>query len=319
MANEDHFYEELYIRSGQIFTPATPIQSKELFAGRLAEIARVADAVGQTGLHVAIYGERGVGKTSLANILSELPLGYQTVRVPCDTKDTFESAWNKLARRLPLLEAGFGADGDRSRLTLPADATPDDVLLFLERQNPIVCIFDEFDRLPRTETSPFSDLIKALSDGAVPSTVVLVGVAESVTDLVHDHASIERALVQVEMPRMRPEELREILSKAAGQLNVNFSGNALSLIVDLSQGLPHYTHLLGRESVRSAARDQHRAVGVRAVRVGIQTAIQDAHETIRDQYSNAVHSARSDALYREVLLACALARKGDRTRLGQVT
>ncbi len=127
-------------------------------------------------------------------------------------------------------------------------------------ERPAVCIFDEFDRMPRSEARIFSDLIKSLSDNAVSSTVVLVGVAETVTDLVEEHASIERALVQVQMPRMENAELQEILEKAAEQLEVTFSDKATRAIVGLSQGLPHYTHLLGRESVRKAARQGHLSV-----------------------------------------------------------
>src|ERR1017187_1498602 len=55
--------------AGKVLQPRTPITNRELFAGRWSQLTTVADAVAQPGLHVAIYGERGVGKTSLANVV----------------------------------------------------------------------------------------------------------------------------------------------------------------------------------------------------------------------------------------------------------
>ena len=60
----------LAAEAAKVFRPRTPITSKELFAGRWNELKAVADAVNQPGLHAVIYGERGVGKTSLANVIS---------------------------------------------------------------------------------------------------------------------------------------------------------------------------------------------------------------------------------------------------------
>ena len=62
--------EQLARRAATVFQPRTPIATKELFAGRWPELTEISDAVHQTGLHVVIYGERGVGKTSLANVIS---------------------------------------------------------------------------------------------------------------------------------------------------------------------------------------------------------------------------------------------------------
>ena len=54
------------------FTPSAPINRLTLFAGRLPQIDRVFGAVFSPGQHAIIYGERGVGKTSLANIIYDV-------------------------------------------------------------------------------------------------------------------------------------------------------------------------------------------------------------------------------------------------------
>ena len=51
----------------EAFSPGAPIKEQQMFAGREAEARTLVDAVLQRGRHAIVYGERGVGKTSLAN------------------------------------------------------------------------------------------------------------------------------------------------------------------------------------------------------------------------------------------------------------
>jgi hypothetical protein len=81
-----------------------------------------------------------------------------------------------------------------------------------------VFIIDEFDRAAPDTSLALTDLIKALSDFAVDSTVVVVGVADTVDQLISDHASVSRAMVQVLLPRMEVTELDEILINAENSL-----------------------------------------------------------------------------------------------------
>jgi len=52
------------------FTPGRPINKLDLLAGREEQISKVLEAVLSPGQHAAIYGERGVGKSSLANLIT---------------------------------------------------------------------------------------------------------------------------------------------------------------------------------------------------------------------------------------------------------
>ena len=64
-------WEALDFTASRVFSPAAPIREKDVFAGRRDEIRAAIDAINQAGQHAAIYGERGVGKTSLANVIHE--------------------------------------------------------------------------------------------------------------------------------------------------------------------------------------------------------------------------------------------------------
>src|SRR6058998_247174 len=67
-----HEAADLSVTVANFFQPRSPISTREFFAGRWEQLTTLADAVAQKGLHIVIFGERGVGKTSLANVVSTL-------------------------------------------------------------------------------------------------------------------------------------------------------------------------------------------------------------------------------------------------------
>ena len=94
--------QRIALRAGEVFLPRTAVNTRDLFAGRSRQIEEAIDAVSQIGLHAIIYGERGVGKTSLANIISPYlevlnggsgVSGRQVVKVNCGSADTFAGVW----------------------------------------------------------------------------------------------------------------------------------------------------------------------------------------------------------------------------------
>ncbi len=194
-----------------------------------------------------------------------------------------------------------------STLPFPETLTIDRVRRTLSKLPESVFVFDEFDRIPRKNAQPFTDLIKVLSDYAIDSTVILVGVSETIDELIEDHASIRRALIQVPMPRMRADELRDILRKAQEALSMRFDDVATNDIVRMSQGLPHYTHLIGQNAVRSACKDLSRIIGPLHVSCAFKEAVLNAYQSVKSTYTNATHSAHAEARYRQILLACAVA------------
>jgi hypothetical protein len=105
---------------------------------------------------------------------------------------------------------------------------------------------------------------------------------------------------------MEVGELREILTKAEEPLSISFSTESANLIVHISQGLPHYTHLLGLHSVRNAAKRRSSRIERSDVFGALKEAASLAQQFVTEKHSTAIHSAHRDALYREVLLASAL-------------
>lgn len=62
-----------------VFTPAQEIQDIERFAGREEELQALANALQSAGTQIAIYGQRGVGKSSLARQLLKLATSDEDV------------------------------------------------------------------------------------------------------------------------------------------------------------------------------------------------------------------------------------------------
>src|SRR5437660_1548109 len=81
-----------------LFTPGAPIDELTLFAGRQDQIQRLRDTLVSKGRHAVIFGERGVGKTSLVKIFHlgrRSPQRIHHVYVQCLKEDTFDTMWRK--------------------------------------------------------------------------------------------------------------------------------------------------------------------------------------------------------------------------------
>ena len=97
----------------EAFSPSAPIDREEIFAGRDDRLAALATVIRQRGQHAVIYGERGVGKTSLARICAERARGdsFFVANVTCDSGESFLSIWTKVFEEM-LVEHG-GKQGTR--------------------------------------------------------------------------------------------------------------------------------------------------------------------------------------------------------------
>jgi hypothetical protein len=279
-----------------------------MLAGRTRQLTRLLDIVMQRGYHAILYGERGVGKSSLANTFSTKLLGgvrtLTFIDISCDPSDDYSSIWRKVFRRL---SDDTGPIANR----YPHAIFPDDVLLELSNFSlntiPII-IFDEFNELKdRDARNLIANTIKLLSDKGARATVIVVGVADNVSDLIDENESVARCLKQVPMHRMFPSELREIIAKRLPPLGMKIQPSALAHIVALSRGLPHYTHLFGQQAAKKALEAKTMTIDTDHIEQALPSCIEDTDRTVREQYHAAIQSVRADNLYREVLLAAALA------------
>lgn len=308
-------WEALEYEASTYFSPSAPIDERDLFAGRQTELRKMIEAVVEKGKHAVLYGERGVGKTSLAKIFRlvfpSLLDKVVLVREQVDPSDDFTSIWRRVFKDIDAIQ------GTRLVQATGELIAPDDIRRALERSFKVsdipVIVIDEFDKVDNADVRTLmANVLKNLSDYAVNATVVLVGVADDIGDLLDEHASLSRCIEQILMPRMSNIEMREILNKRLPRLGMKIEGDALWKIVTLARGLPSYVHLLGLYATQDAIRMRRLTITEKNVDAAIKRALEKSQESIQREYAAATHTNRSDTLFSEVLLACALAKTDDR-------
>src|SRR5262245_13165396 len=86
------------VKCGQVFNSSAPINRLQLFKGRTEQLQSVTWAITTRGKHIILFGDRGVGKTSLANILKDA-LGDQdsieVIKVNCNETFTYLDCWRR--------------------------------------------------------------------------------------------------------------------------------------------------------------------------------------------------------------------------------
>lgn len=338
------------------FRPGTEIVEPALFAGREEQVAELANALHAEGASPIIYGDRGLGKSSLAIQLQRIAMAdvellttmgleeraipaegaYIAFYVPCSdnvrtTDDLLQRLINS-AEGISLLDRQEGATELVDRTTrktvslklfkaesikrfvqtttkgrytkLGVEERLLEVVRLLNDMSgqPILFIIDELDRV-RNKTGLASFIKAAPSDGL---KFALVGIADTISDLVNDHRSIERLAVPVAVPRMTDKELVQIVTKAMQRLEeqgirFKFTVDALVAISGLASGFPWFVHVLGQESVMMAELEETDVITEDHI-LGAAKSL--TGNRFAQQFSDRYQIAVRDAYQREIVLRC---------------
>ena len=269
-------------------------------------------AVRDPAKHILLYGERGLGKTSLANTFwrnaSTPDYPILAARVQVNPFDDFSSLWS---RALEEFQTVFQHHNSEIRSNF-AHVSPDIVrheFQKVPRNLGAVMIVDEFDLLRAREARELTaNLLKSLHDHAINVTILLIGVAENVEELIVNHQSLRRVLSLVKLERINTIDSKEILDSRLRLTPLRISNEARLEIVSLSCGLPFYVQTLGGFATHNAIRHQHLEINIEDVNTAIDNFLVEYGPSFADDYHRATESRNASNIVREVILAGALAR-----------
>ncbi len=306
------------------FTPSQPVNDRAMFAGRRALLEDLIMAIEDQRLHFVLYGDRGIGKTSILHVLTDLATDadYLVCYISCGERMSFTDFARRIAQRIPLLYHSSYAPGSveiEQGLHL-ADILPQDTIdvsTFGEQlgrlsDTRLIMLLDEFDRVESEDfRRSIAELIKNLSDKAAPAQIVLAGVAADVTELIAQIPSIRRNVLGVLVPNMTDEEVSEMLAIAEQRTGLTFDPAARELISLASLGLPYLVGLVAQHAALLTTQRNELTVSKADVREAIRKARTELSGRIAARTLHAISDAgKRDQLIELGKLAHAALRSG---------
>lgn len=330
--------DEFGAKLSEVVYPSRPIRSVQHLMGRSHEMDIIDRALYQPGRHIFIFGDRGVGKSSLA---ATAAYQYQSadaapIFVSGSVDDTFKTIIANIANQalgrsrtenikrnesasLEWRGLKWGSGVEISTLDIATQIqSVGDALELLKQvasihsEKPIV-VLDEFDTIKeQSERNKFAALLKQLGDQSINLKFIFTGIGHSLDDLLGAHQSAFRQLETVELPRLGWEARREIVINAADAFGLSVNSDINWRIAIVSDGFPYYVHLITEkmlwevfieDEVTTELNSDHYYLGLRAAIQSINAELKRPYDQAvshRDQqYENVVWStADGDELYR---------------------
>ena len=338
--DQDQFQELLRT----YLTPARPISDPTYLRGRDIALRQIGRAFNSPGKHIFIFGDRGVGKTSLAQSAAVLQQSADNspIVVACENAAGFFDLARDIAKRclptreliekrrltenlkLSLFGLGYDVAKNIEHGIIPEMKTINDAALILKfvaqyhSKEPII-IIDEFDQLRGEDNKKyFADLIKQVSDQDINVRFIFCGIGTSLDELIGLHLSTDRYLLPVELETLSHDALWEILNAAARALDIEIGREEQIRIGLISDGFPYYVHLVGEIMFWSAFDDKDivKTIQLKHFDDGIRGAISEAMGSLRLAYAKATEKYSDD--YQEVLWSVADGKTLNRRQVSEI-
>lgn len=262
------------VRATEVFTPSIP--AKRGFVGRAQEMKDVRiHGLMVPGTQVIVWGESGAGKSSLVKKVLE-EMGRTAVKTACTPDSTYEeilaSAFSGtgafyITERTDHTDVTLGVKGavgseligakiessaemdtgeevKKAPITAP-QLNPQTLLHELGKRN-LSWVIEDFHKVSPETRVAIAHALKVFSDegGSYEKTaIVVLGVSESVDELVKPETNAGKRLIDVQVPPLDREDLGKILTTGEGLLNVDFSAIRDRLLTT-SVGVASITHAL---------------------------------------------------------------------------
>lgn len=257
-------------------SPSDHIKSPERLYGREKLLTQIDRALNSSGRHVFIHGDRGVGKTSLAMTAAYLHQhpSNEPIYVLCSASSTFSELVYAIGNNsLPLKERmetkpdaasvgvnlfGFGGSFKGGKGPAASFSAPNDIndatniIRYINERRPgtNVVVIDELERLKNEDDKQkLAEFINSLSSVQSNTKIILCGIGRTVEELLGAHQSAMRKLETIELEPISHTFLWKIISTTAEELGIEVSQEHLIRSSILSNGFPHYVHLIAESLI----------------------------------------------------------------------
>jgi hypothetical protein len=322
--------EEFVRRKEDFFSPSKAISDARKLQGRTRDLERLERALSSPGRQAFIFGERGVGKTSLAKT-GALQFGSRNaapVLVGCEEVSSFASVIRAIVQKalqgnsarhdsttwrakVGVKTGLFNVEFEKAITsgTIPEVQDVNDAILLLDyvsrtRNTSSVVIVDEFDRLDNdVQKRRFAEFMKQISDQDLALKFIFCGISRDVESLIGSHFSSGRYISPIELGKLNHTDLWAIITEACETFGVEIDREYLIRCSQIADGYPYFMHLLGDCLFWSLFNDQEEvgAVSIRHFEAALADAVTEAEPMLKDAYDKAVK--KYDPVYEEVLWA----------------
>lgn len=328
--SEDDFKKIL----SENFTPSATIKTPERLLGRDRALRTIDRAFASEGRQVFIYGDRGVGKTSLAQTAANLhhSAGSEPIYVVCSEGSQFgeiiSAVGNSIVSVSKRIEQGgeqgsYGGSlfGNGLSFKKGKDGVPDfsnantlngalDVIRYIldKRDGQQIIIIDEMERITSSkEKEKFAEFIKNIPELDSRIKFIFCGIGTTIDSLIGAHPSAGRILEPINLEKLHHNYLWDIVRNVADKADIAIGEEMLVRIGQISDGFPHYVHLIGKSMFWSAFDDVEvvNRFSAQHFKQGIEGALNRAEAMLRQQYQRATMKTKNTADYEEALWSLA--------------
>lgn len=336
---------ELKIRKSKvrdIFTPHTPIDEINHLFGREEDVKRMISIINSPGQHILVYGDRGVGKTSLAKttcslILNRIGKGNFFTK-SCDSGDSFStlfiepleysgincflqnetrSSKQKGSAGLNVQVVSAGLESERESSTTYSNSlnldSPSWVAQKLKKLDCIYLIHEVDTLVNEQDQHKLAELIKALSDSGSKFKIIIVGIAKTASELTSGHKSIQRCLKEIHLERMSDDDIRKFIVNGMNKIESKRIPNeeVVDKIVDISSGFPHFAHLICLKCAEIAVTNDRKFIELNMLDDALIEVAKDSESTLSNTLNTMLCTTKSPQEYKLILLAASYFQKKD--------
>ncbi len=310
-----------------------PIDQPQHLKGRANQIAQIQRNLDTEGRQIFIFGDRGVGKTSLARTAAfALPgVKIDPVYVACDRQGSFfqmaaamidelvgrmdQSSENSSKTKVSILAKVLGYEKERetSRIYPEFDSLSRFIqalkaITESEPKAPLI-IIDELERFENSQDRGLmADFVKRVSDERINVKLVLCGIASSISGLIGDHPSSERSFSPIHLKQLPYDNLQEIILSASKAFSVEVPEGVAQRISVISDGFPYFTQLIGEQLFWIIFEDEETIDQCTEghFQLAIDRSVEEANFTLREKYDRATLKYKNTEDFKQVLWSMVL-------------